>query len=263
MKTTKKYIAVLLALAMVLALTGCGASEAVCMKNLKNFAAEDGDTLSDTAAESAEEAEGVDPAIEEPAAEGTGTADAAEANTSSPSSTQPKKPAFGKKPTQTSAPAGTQSNQSQPQPPAEGGHQPSQPQNNGGTQSGSTGNTQSGGQPSQPQKHEHYWNPVYDTVHHEEKGHYENVEVQAAWDEPQYEYWLVCSACGAKFHGDAIDMHIIDNHGGHASYSGKQFVSGYIHHDAVYEKQWVVDQSAWDEQVITGYECICGEKKSA
>lgn len=47
------------------------------------------------------------------------------------------------------------------------------------------------------------------------------------------------------------------------TYSVKQFVSGYIHHNAVYEKQWVVDPSAWDEQDITGYErFFCGKKKS-
>ncbi len=105
---------------------------------------------------------------------------------------------------------------------------------------------------------------MYGTKHHDEKGHYENVEVKAAWDEPQYEGKCVCSACGAKFDSvTAVGDHISDAHGGAGSYSVKQFVSGYIHHDAVYEKQWVIDQAAWDESVVTGYECICGEKKSA
>lgn len=144
-----------------------------------------------------------------------------------------------------------------------------QPQNQAPTETEkkpehNTNSNQNSGSNKQPSKHEHAWNPVYSTVHHEEVGHYENVEVKAVWDEPQYEYWEVCSACGAKFHGvDPVCNHIDDVHDGHGSYSTKQFVSGYIHHDAVYEQKWVVDTAAWDESVVTGYQCSCGATKGA
>ena len=42
------------------------------------------------------------------------------------------------------------------------------------------------------------------------------------------------------------------------------WVSQYItvHHDAIYETQWIVDKAAYDEKVLTGYTCTCGVTKS-
>ena len=35
-----------------------------------------------------------------------------------------------------------------------------------------------------------------------------------------------------------------------------------IHHDAVTEQRWVVDQNAYDKTVTTGYKCsVCGATK--
>ena len=40
-----------------------------------------------------------------------------------------------------------------------------------------------------------------------------------------------------------------------------------MHHDAVYQQQWVsnivtvTDQAAYDETVVTGYKCYCGATK--
>lgn len=138
-----------------------------------------------------------------------------------------------------------------------------QPQNPVSTEpEKNSGSNQNSGSNKQPQKHEHSWNPVYTTVHHEEVGHYETVEVKAAWDEPQYEGKCVCSACGHTC-DDVIGItdHILTKHEGKASYSVDVVEVGSIHHDAVYEQKWVVDQAAWDEPVVTGYECICGAKK--
>ena len=137
-----------------------------------------------------------------------------------------------------------------------------------GTNSGgSFGDSSGGGSTTQQPTHTHSWEPVYGTVHHDEVGHYETQTVSEAWDEPVYEGRCVCSACGytTSAGGDAavddISIHILTQHGGAASYSVKSVQTGTIHHDAVTQQVWVVDQAAYDEQVITGYRCSCGATK--
>lgn len=124
---------------------------------------------------------------------------------------------------------------------------------NSGTQTGTnTGNTE----------HQHSWQPVYKTVHHDEKGHYETVVVQAAWDEQEYELRTVCNACG--YMGSDVPEHIMFDHDGAGSYGSIPVATGNtIHHEAVTEQQWVVDAPAYDEQVIDGYKCSCGQEKLA
>ena len=41
----------------------------------------------------------------------------------------------------------------------------------------------------------------------------------------------------------------------------EQYQTGTIHHDAVTHQEQVVVQAAYDEQVIVGYICSCGETK--
>lgn len=125
-----------------------------------------------------------------------------------------------------------------------------------------TGNTQSGNQNSDSTEHQHSWQPVYKTVHHDEKGHYETVVVQAAWDEEKLRYTDVCNVCG--YQGSNVADHIWDAHDGSGSYHNEGFPTGeYIHHEAVTEQRWVVDTPAYDEQVIAGYKCSCGQEKLA
>lgn len=125
-----------------------------------------------------------------------------------------------------------------------------------------TGNTQSGNQNSNSTEHQHSWQPTYKTVHHDEKGHYETVVVQAAWDEPEMYYTNVCNVCG--YQGYDADDHILLVHNGAGSYHNEGFPTGNtIHHDEVTEQQWVVDTPAYDEQVIAGYKCSCGQEKLA
>lgn len=117
--------------------------------------------------------------------------------------------------------------------------------------------------PEEPQEeepeHTHSWQPVYTTVHHDEEGHYETQTVSEAYDEPVYESMEVCSACGAAYaSASSMDMHILEAHGGLASYSTQQVQTGSIHHDAETEEVWVVDRAAYDERVVTGYRCSCG-----
>lgn len=132
---------------------------------------------------------------------------------------------------------------------------------------GNSGGSSGGGSTTQQPTHTHSWEPVYGTVHHDEVGHYETQTVSEAWDEPVYEGRCVCSACGytTSAGGDAavddISIHILTQHGGVASYSVKSVQTGTIHHDAVTQQVWVVDQAAYDEQVITGYRCSCGATK--
>lgn len=126
------------------------------------------------------------------------------------------------------------------------------PTQTGASSSGSTGSTE----------HQHNWQAVYMTVHHDEAGHYETVTVQAAWDEQEMRGTYVCNVCG--YQGYDADDHILIVHDGAGSYGYIQVPTGKtIHHDAVTEQRWVVDTPAYDEQVITGYKCSCGQEKLA
>lgn len=108
----------------------------------------------------------------------------------------------------------------------------------------------------------HSWVEVTSTVHHDETGHYETRTVSEAWDEAIKEGKAVCNyaGCGAYYDtADEVLDHIFIAHDGHASYSVKKVTTGTIHHDAVTEEVWVVDQAAYDETVVTGYKCsVCG-----
>lgn len=156
---------------------------------------------------------------------------------------------------------------------------PAQPGNNDSTNSnagsstgnqnnaGSNGSQQNGGHHNDDhhdeQEHQHNWQPVYKTVHHDEKGHYETVVVQAAWDEPEMRGTNICNVCGA-YGGNDIADHIDDVHGGSGSYHYEKIPTGNtIHYDEVTEQRWVVDTPAYDEQVVAGYKCSCGQEKLA
>ena len=142
----------------------------------------------------------------------------------------------------------------------------SKPSNNSGSNSSS----------SKPAEHTHNWVAQYKTVNVPEKGHNEQVLVQAAYDEqvPQYQdaERQICSACGADITdlGQAgISAHIkahalAGENGGYYS-KISQVLIGYqtIHHDAVYETRYVVDSPATTKQELTGYKCSgCGNTRA-
>ena len=109
--------------------------------------------------------------------------------------------------------------------------------------------------------HTHDWQPVYRTIHHDEVGHYENVTVQKAYDEPIYEDRCVCKTCGAVFKTSAeIGEHLLWSDTCE-NYSVERVQIGTMHHDAVTEQNYVVDRPASDEPVISGYQCACGAVK--
>ena len=124
--------------------------------------------------------------------------------------------------------------------------------------------------------HTHNWVERTETVHHDEQGHYESVQVgtktvvdEEAWDEPVYEGKCVCSECGySTFSESDIVNHIADVHDFDASYGVVSEQVDTIHHSAVtheepvYEDKWVVDSEAWSEEKVVGYYCSeCGETK--
>lgn len=116
----------------------------------------------------------------------------------------------------------------------------------------------------------------------------ENVLVQDAWDEPTYSWVAICNACGHVFSaGESVGDHM--EAGCWSSWHHEQRQTGSVHHEAVYNtvhhdavystvhheaettvvhheatghNEQVVDQAAWDEDVVTGYKCSgCGATK--
>lgn len=142
----------------------------------------------------------------------------------------------------------------------------SKPSNNNGSSSNN----------SKPSEHKHDWVAQYKTVNVPEKGHNEQVLVQAAYDEqvPQYKdvERQICSACGVDITdlGQAgisahIKAHALAGENGGYHSEVRQVLIGYttIHHDAVYETKYVVDSPATTKQELTGYKCSsCGKTKA-
>ena len=129
---------------------------------------------------------------------------------------------------------------------------------------GSKGTDSSSGTANKPAAHTHTWvKYVANTINHPEQGHYETKVVKAAYDEPQYDWHDVCNKCGADL-GDGLDGgEAIANHGDicDGSYSNVRVQVGTIHHDAVTEQVYVVDQAAYTENVY-GKRCTgCGATK--
>ena len=92
--------------------------------------------------------------------------------------------------------------------------------------------------------------PIYQTIHHEEVGHWETQVVQEAWDEPVYERKIIGNNTGTIYNSVSEWG---DNANGDEGYHVGDVQVGTTHHDAVTQQVWVVDQAAWDETVIVGY----------
>lgn len=116
----------------------------------------------------------------------------------------------------------------------------------------------------------------------------ETVVTKEAWDEPQLEWCGICNECGHVFRaGEDINEHMA---AGCWSSCHDEWVqvgtvhhdaeTTVVHHDAVYNivhhdaettvvhheatghNEQVIDQAAWDEDVVTGYKCSgCGATK--
>ena len=153
----------------------------------------------------------------------------------------------------------------------------SKPSNSGNNSSSSkpSNNNGSSSNNSKPAEHKHDWVAQYKTVNVPEKGHNEQVLVQAAYDEqvPQYKdvERQICSACGVDITdlgqtgiSAHIKAHVLAGENGGYHSEVRQVLIGYItvHHDAVYETRYVVDSPATTKQELTGYKCSgCGKTK--
>lgn len=153
---------------------------------------------------------------------------------------------------------------------------PSNSSSNNSSSSKPSNNSGSNSSNSKPAEHTHNWVAQYKTVNVPEKGHNEQVLVQAAYDEqvPQYKYEEreICSDCGVDITdlGQAgisahIKAHALAGENGGYHSEVRQVLIGYttIHHDAVYETKYVVDSPATTKQELIGYKCSsCGKTKA-
>ena len=118
-------------------------------------------------------------------------------------------------------------------------------QNNNNNSSVTNTPTTTNTTPSQPEPQ-----PIYQTIHHEEVGHWETQVIAEAWDEPVYERKIIGNNTGTVY---ASTLEFAGNTNGDEGYHVGNVQVGTTHHDAVTQQVWVVDQAAWDETVIVGY----------
>ena len=151
---------------------------------------------------------------------------------------------------------------------------PSKPSNSSSNNSSSSkpsNNSGSSSNNSKPAEHKHDWVAQYKTVTVPEKGHNEQVLVQAAYDEQvpitEMKAHSICNQCGADITGFAVshnEQHLLNYEAGGYHTEWVEEVTGYktVHHDAVYETRYVVDSPATTKQELTGYKCSsCGKTK--
>lgn len=146
----------------------------------------------------------------------------------------------------------------------------SKPSNSGSNNSGSSKPSNNSG--SKPAEHTHNWVAQYKTVNVPEKGHNEQVLVQAAYDEQvpitEMRAHEICNQCGADITADPNahnNQHLLNYESGGWHTEWREEVTGYqtVHHDAVYETRYVVDSPATTKQELTGYKCSsCGKTKA-
>ena len=150
----------------------------------------------------------------------------------------------------------------------------SKPSNSSSNNSSSSkpSNNGSSSNSSKPAEHTHNWVAQYKTVNVPEKGHNEQVLVQAAYDEQvpvtEMKEHSICNQCGADITADPWGhnkQHALNYEAGGFHSVFIEEVTGYntVHHDAVYETKYVVDSPATTRQELTGYKCSgCGKTKA-
>lgn len=90
--------------------------------------------------------------------------------------------------------------------------------------------------------------PTYTTINHEAVGHYETQVVTPAWDEAVYAERIVGIRTGRVY--NSVNEFLSQDEDG--NYTVKQVQVDTIHHDAVTQQVWVIDQQAWTETVASG-----------
>lgn len=187
----------------------------------------------------------------------------AKADSSNKSNTSESKKGNTASTTNTSSNKNNTSSSSKPSNSSSNNSSSSKPSNNSGSNSNN----------SKPAEHTHNWVAQYETVNVPEKGHNEQVLVQAAYDEQvpvtEMKAYSICNQCGADITGNttAHMKNSLLNGGNCGGYhtEWRETVTGYntVHHDAVYETRYVVDSPATTKQELTGYKCSsCGKTKA-
>ena len=149
---------------------------------------------------------------------------------------------------------------------------PSNSSSNNSSSSKPSNNSGSNSSNSKPAEHTHNWVAQYKTVNVPEKGHNEQVLVQAAYDEQvpitEMKEYSICNVCGADITNNTTShtkAHALAGEGEGYHSEWRETVVGYntVHHDAVYETRYVVDSPATTKQELTGYKCSsCGKTRS-
>lgn len=144
--------------------------------------------------------------------------------------------------------------------------------NTASTSNSSSNKNNSSSSSSKPAEHTHNWVAQYKTVNVPEKGHNEQVLVQAAYDEQvpitEMQEFSICTTCGADITGNTsahMKAHMLNGENGNFRSEWREVVTGYktVHHDAVYETRYIVDSPATTKQELTGYKCSgCGKTKA-
>ena len=206
----------------------------------------------------------------------------AKADSSNKSNTSESKKDNTASTTNTSSNKNNTSSSSKPSNSSSNNSSSSKPSNNSSSKpSNSSSNNSSSSKPSnngsssnssKPAEHTHNWVAQYKTVNVPEKGHNEQVLVQAAYDEQvpitEMKEHSICNQCGADITGDPWGhnkQHALNYEAGGFHSEWIEEVTGYktVHHDAVYETRYVVDSPATTKQELTGYKCSgCGKTKA-
>lgn len=186
----------------------------------------------------------------------------AKADSSNKSNTSESKKGNTASTTNTSSNKNNTSSSSKPSNSSSNNSSSSKPSNNSGSSSNS----------SKPAEHTHNWVAQYKTVNVPEKGHNEQVLVQAAYDEQvpitEMKEYSICNVCGADITNNTTShtkAHALAGEGGGYHSEWREVVTGYntVHHDAVYETRYVIDSPATTKQELTGYKCSsCGKTKA-
>lgn len=131
-------------------------------------------------------------------------------------------------------------------------------------------NENQNGQPAlgNAETHVHEWEPITTVVHHDEEGDFETYLIQDAYEENitemVYDPWECCDICQEDCTGDGgahMKEHALAGEGGGRHTEYYKEVQKTVFHEAEYGQCWVIDHEAWNETIITGYQCDCGATK--
>ena len=114
-----------------------------------------------------------------------------------------------------------------------------------------------------PKTHEHKWQPVYTTVHHDaithteqqDQGHYETTTTRVYIEKyDNGEVYEFTSSDEASAHAEAYALQDIGGRSTFQDRTTKTWIPNIV-------TVTITDKEAYDEQVVSGYTCSCGATK--